>query len=244
MILLILFIYVINLYENIYNLIKMQSLQQLSMQIVFKNLDIIKILPSYRQKQIIKDYLLSENNRKTYSWKIKELNRIKIQYPNLEAVSNEILDDLKKIPKFYTYHQQGWGQIYDRNISNYTVIEANSAVEANEKAERLGIYTDLNQNPDNEKFPRNEIYIDNVKYYQYYSFWNIVSEEDGCFNEAENIEDPNTDSYFIHYLDGTMIRSKKAEPYMFDLEIIYNNINYDFMNLPNFTIFNEIDEID
>ena len=219
----------------------MQSLEQLAIQKIFSNLSLINDLPPYRQKQIIKDYLLSENNRKTYSWKIKELNRIKIQYPNLEVVSNEILDDLKKIPKYYTYHQQGWGQIYDRNISNYTVIEANSAVEANEKAERLGIDTDLNQNPDNEKFPRNEIYIDNVKYYQYYSFWNIVSEEDGCFNEAENIEDPNTDSYFIHYLDGTMFRSRKAQPYMCDEIKIYSFRNYNFMDLPNITIFNEND---
>ena len=216
------------IYANIYNynynnFIKMQSLQQLCIQIVFKNLVLITNLPLYHQKQIIKDYLLSENNRKTYSWIIEELNRIKIQYPNLEDVSNNILDDLKKIPKYYTYYQQGWGQIYDRNISNYTVIEAYSAIEANEKAERLGINTDTDQNlnPDINKFPRNEIYIDNVKYYQYYSFWNIINEEDGSFNEVENIEEPEKDSYFVHYLNGKMFRSRKAQPYYRDLEIIF-----------------------
>lgn len=227
-----------NIY-NIYNLIKMQSLSQIAMQIVFKNLDIIKILPPYRQKQIIKDYLLSENNNKTYSWIIKELDRIKTQYPNLYCVSNDILDDLKKISKYYTYHQQGWGQQYTRNISNYTIIEANSAIEANEKAERLGIDTDLNQNPDNEKFPRTELYYENEQYYKYYSFWNIVSEEDGHFNEVENIEEPDKDSYFIHYLDGTMFRSRKAQPYMCDEIKIYSFRNYNFMDLPNITIFNE-----
>ena len=224
----------------------MKTLQQLSQQVVFQNLNIISTLPLYIQKQIIKDYLLSENNKKTYSWIIKELKNINKKYSNLEGVSTEILNDYKKIPKFYTYHQQGWGQFYDRNISNYTVIEAYSAIEANEKAKRLGINTDPEQNPypNINKFPRKEIYIDNILHYQYYSFWNIVLEEDGCFNEAENIEDSNTDSYFVHNLDGSMFRSRKAHPYVFDLEIIYNNISYDFMDLPNFTIFNEINEID
>jgi len=221
----------------------MQSLEQLAIRKIFSNLSLITDLQSYQQKKIIQDYLLSVNNKKTYSWIIKELQRIKIQHLNLESVVGEILYDLKKIPKFYTYHQQGWGQYYTENISNYTVIEAHSAIEANEKAERLRINTDPDQNPnpDIDKFPRNVIEINNIKYYEYYSFWNIVLEENGSFNEAENIEDPNTDSYFVHYLNGSMFRSRKAQPYMRDLVVIYEHINYDFMDLPNFTIFNETD---
>ena len=219
----------------------MQSLQQLVIRKIFSNLNLIIDLPSYQQKKIIQDYLLSENNKKTYSWIIKELQKIKIQHLKLEAVINEILDDLKKIPKFYTYHQQGWGQYYDRNISNNTVIEAYSAIDANAKAERLGIDIDQNQNPDNEKFPRTELYYENEKYYKYYSFWNIILEEDGSFNEVENIEEPDKDSYFIHYLDGTMYRSRKAQPYVCDEIKIYSFRNYNFMDLPNITIFNEID---
>ena len=219
----------------------MQSLEQLAIRKIFSNLNLITDLPSYQQKKIIQDYLLSENNKKTYSWIIKDLKRIKIQYPNLESVVGEILDDLKKIPKFYTYHQQGWGQYYDRNISNNTVIEAYSAIEANEKAERLGIDIDPNQNLDNEKFPRTELYYENEKYYKYYSFWNIILEEDGSFNEVENIEEPDKDSYFIHYLDGSMYRSRKAQPYVCDEIKIYSFRNYNFMDLPNITIFNEID---
>ena len=219
----------------------MQSLQKLAIQKIYCDLDLITVLPHYQKKQIIKDYLLSENNRKTYSWIIKELQRIKIQHLKLEAVINDILDDLKKIPKFYTYRQQGWGQQYTRNISNYTVIEAYSAIEANEKAERLGIDIDPNQNPDNDKFPRTELYYENEKYYRYYSFWNIVSEEDGHFNEVENIEESDKDSYFSHYLDGTMYRSRKAQPYVCDEIKIYSFVNYNFMDLPNITIFNEND---
>ena len=219
----------------------MQSLEQLAIRKIFSNLNLIIDLPSYQQKKIIQDYLLSENNKKTYSWIIKELQKIKIQHLKLEAVINEILDDLKKIPKFYTYHQQGWGQYYDRNISNNTVIEAYSAIEANVKAERLGIDIDPNQNLDNEKFPRTELYYENEKYYKYYSFWNIILEEDGSFNEVENIEEPDKDSYFIHYLDGTMYRSRKAQPYVCDEIKIYSFRNYNFMDLPNITIFNEID---
>ena len=219
----------------------MQSLEQLAIQKIFSNLNLITDLPSYQQKKIIQDYLLSENNKKTYSWIIKELQKIKIQHLKLEAVINEILDDLKKIPKFYTYHQQGWGQYYDRNISNNTVIEAYSAIEANVKAERLGIDIDPNQNLDNEKFPRTELYYENEKYYKYYSFWNIILEEDGSFNEVENIEEPDKDSYFIHYLDGSMYRSRKAQPYICDEIKIYSFRNYNFMDLPNITIFNEID---
>jgi hypothetical protein len=221
----------------------MQSLAQIAMKKLYIDLTLITDLPPYRQKQIIKDYLLSENNKKTYSWIIKELNRIKIQYPNLDCVSNEILDDLKKIPKYYAYHQKGWGQIYDRNISNYTVIEAYSAIEANEKAEKLGINTDPNQNPYNLTFPIYNISNPNSSSYYsvYYSFWNIVSEEDGHFNEIENVEDIKTDSYFVHYIDGSMFRSRKAIPYMRDMYVIYDDVNYDFMDLPNITIFNEIE---
>lgn len=211
----------------------MKTLQELSQYVVFQNLHLITTLSPYRQKKIIEDYLQSENNKKTYSWIIKEVNKIKHINPLLESVLNEILDNLKKIPKFYTYYQQGWEQDYTENISNYTVIEACSAIEANEKAERLGINTDPEQNLNNKSFPINT-------HNQYYPFWNIVTEEDGSFNETENVEEPNTDSYFVHYMDGSMYRSRKANPYLRDLLEIYGSINYDFMNLPNITIFNEI----
>ena len=218
----------------------MQSLEQIAMKKLYIDLTLISDFPAYRQKQIIKDYLLSENNKKTYSWIIKELDRIKTQYPNLDCVSNEILDDLKKIPKYYAYHQKGWGKYYDRNISNYTVIEAYSAIEANEKAKRLGIDIDPNQNSNNEEFPKNELYIEEIPYLRYFPFWNIVSEEDGYFNEIENIDEPDINSYFVHYIDGSMFRSRKATPYLRDMFVIYDDVNYNFMDLPNITI-NEIE---
>ena len=220
---------------NIYNLIKMQSLQQIAIQIVFTNLDTIKILPTYKQKQIIKDYLFSKNNKKTYSSIIKELNRIKNQYTFLECVTSEILTEIPPA-KYYTYKQQGRNQQYNRNISNYTVIEAYSATEANEKAEKMGINIDPNQNPNGYDIPM----YDHTD--AFYSFWNIVSEEDGHFNEAGNIDKPEKDSYFVHYLDGTMFRSREPQPSDYDAYMIYDlNIDFKFLTLPNCTIFNEID---
>ena len=240
LILIILFIDVINYIKsykktyNIYNLIKMQSLEQISIQIVFRNLFLIKNLPLYQQKKIINDYLFSENNKKTYSWIIKELNRIKNQHPFLECVTIEILTEIPPA-KYYTYKQQGRNQQYNRNISNYTVIEAYSATEANEKAEKMGINIDPNQNLSGYDIPM---------YYHtdaFYSFWNIVSEEDGHFNEAENIDKPEKDSYFVHYLDGTMFRSREPQPSDYDAYMIYDlNIDFKFLTLPNFTIFNEL----
>jgi hypothetical protein len=213
----------------------MQSLQKFAIQIVFRNIFIIKNLPTYQQKQIIKDYLLSENNKKTYSWIFKELNIIKNLHPFLVNVTFEILDDLNKIPKYYTYKQQGRNQQYNRNISNYTVIEAYCATEANEKAEKMGINIDPNQNPNNYDIPM----YDHTD--AFYSFWNIVSEEDGHFNEAENIDKPDKDSYFVHYLDGTMFRSREPQPSDYDAYMIYDlNVDFKFLTLPNFTIFNEI----
>jgi len=212
----------------------MQSLEQLSISKIFSNLNLIKTLPPYRQKQIIKNYLFSENNKKTYSWIIKELKNIKKQYPNLEGVSTEILDDLNKMPKYYTYKQQGRNQYYDRNISNYTVIEAYCANDANEKAKLMGINIDPNQNPKGYDIP---IYDHNDAFY---SFWNIVLEEDGHFNEAENIDKPEKDSYFVHYLDGTMFRSKEPQPSDYDAYMIYDDVNFkfEFLTLSNLTIFN------
>jgi hypothetical protein len=219
---------------NIYNLIKMQSLEQIAIQIVFKKLSIIKNLPSYRQKQIIKDYLFSKNNKKTYSSIIKELNRIKNQHPFLECVTSEILTEMPPA-KYYTYKQQGRNQQYNRNISNYTVIEEYSSIDANEKAEKMGINIDTNQNPNGYDIPM----YDHTD--AFYSFWNIVSEEDGHFNEAENIDKPEKDSYFVHYLDGTMFRSKEPQPSDYDAYMIYDlNVDFKFLTVPNFTIFNEL----
>lgn len=219
---------------NIYNLIKMQSLQQLSIQIIYTNFGLLITLPPYQQKQIINDYLFSENNKKTYSWIIKELNRIKNQHLFLEGVTREILTEIPPA-KYYTYKQQGRNQHYNRNISNYTVIEAYCATEANEKAEKMGINIDPNQNPNGYDIPM----YDHTD--AFYSFWNIVSEEDGHFNEAENIDKPEKDSYFVHYLDGTMFRSREPQPSDYDAYMIYDlNVDFKFLTLPNFTIFNEL----
>lgn len=219
---------------NIYNLIKMQSLQQLSIQIIYTNFGLLITLPPYQQKQIINDYLFSENNNKTYSWIIKELNRIKNQHLFLEGVTREILTEIPPA-KYYTYKQQGRNQHYNRNISNYTVIEAYCATEANEKAEKMGINIDPNQNPNGYDIPM----YDHTD--AFYSFWNIVSEEDGHFNEAENIDKPEKDSYFVHYLDGTMFRSREPQPSDYDAYMIYDlNVDFKFLTLPNFTIFNEL----
>ena len=172
-----------------------------------------------------------------YNQPIQTLIQLKKQSPLLHILCKQIIN---KRTKFFTYTQNLPGQkevsFFTADVSNITIIEAESAEEANKKANLFGIK--FNDDPEfiemKEEDP--ELYEEYVA--DDINRWYKATDEDCVQDINQLIKDLKQQggfySYYVHYIDGTMERLGQCRPaHSHDYFDFWDSYNKDYTNFPN-----------
>jgi len=153
-------------------------------------------------------------------------------------MTGEIMTELKTRKRFYYFHQgspKGDNHsFFTPDVSNTTIIEANSAEEANAKAVRFGIRF-RTSGMEGMEYGSDEWWNDDS------DRWYRATED--IVIDGFSLVYQSNESIFIHFMDGTMIRRGKCKTAgSQDYFDFWEGFNHDFTKLPEISGLSLIDK--
>lgn len=171
-----------------------------------------------------------------YNQPIQTLIQLKKQSPTLTKICTQIIN---KRTKFFTYKQNSPGHqelsFFTADVSNITIIQAESAEEANKKANTFGIKFCDDPEYIEMKESHPELYeeykADDVN--RWYKATNEDYIQDINVLLKSIVEKGGFYSYYVHYIDGTMERLGQCRPAgSHDYFEFWDSYNKDYTNFP------------